>query len=183
MRLIACFFLLFIAVLAKPVTGASNDGGSRYSGQAFASRSPVLARNGMAATSHPLASSTAIDILKDGGSAIDAAIAANAVLGLVEPFACGIGGDLFAIVWDPATKALHGLNASGRSPQGLSADKMRALTADTGSIPVFGPLAVSVPGAVDGWFKLHERFGKLPMQTLLAPAIRYAREGHSRLRS
>ena len=102
-------------VWLSSVMGAGDDGGTRYTGQAFASRSPVLARNGMAASSHPLASAVAVDILKQGGSAIDAAIAANAMLSLVEPFACGIGGDLFAIVWDPATEKLHGLNASGRS--------------------------------------------------------------------
>ncbi|MCH7868526.1 MAG: gamma-glutamyltransferase [Myxococcales bacterium] len=156
---------------------ASDHGGTRLSGKAFASRSPVLARNGMAATSHPLASAVAVDILKRGGSAVDAAIAANAMLSLVEPFACGIGGDLFAIVFSPDTKSLHGLNASGRSPQGLSTQKLRELTASTGKIPLRGPLTVSVPGAVDGWFRLHERFGILPMKELLAPAIRYAREG------
>jgi len=169
--------LLSNMVWFSSVMGAGDDGGTRYNGQAFASRSPVLSRNGMAASSHPMASAVAVDILKQGGSAIDAAIAANAMLSLVEPFACGVGGDLFAIVWDPDTKTLHGLNASGRSPQGLSAEKIRELTAVTGKIPRFGALAVSTPGAVGGWFQLHERFGKLPMDVLLAPAIRYAREG------
>ena len=157
------------------VTG--DDGGTRYAGRAFASRSPVLARHGMAATSHPLASAVAIDVLKRGGSAVDAAIAANALLALVEPHACGIGGDLFAIVWDPQTARLHGYNGSGRSPRGLSSDALAQRLGGADRIPTFGPLAVSVPGAVDGWYALHERFGKLPMPELLAPAIRYAQEG------
>ena len=147
----------------------------RITGHIFASRSEVYAQHGMAATSHPLATQTALDILKQGGTAVDAAIAANAVLGLMEPTGCGIGGDLFAIVWDDKSKQLHGLNASGRSPQGLTLTEFtkRGLT----KIPKFGPLPVSVPGAVDGWFELHNKFGKLPMTTLLTPAITYAKEG------
>ncbi|NOT29917.1 MAG: gamma-glutamyltransferase, partial [Planctomycetes bacterium] len=132
----------------------------------------------MAATSQPLATQAALEILRRGGSAVDAAIAANAVLGVVEPTGCGLGGDLFALVWDgPAEeKKLHGLNASGRSPAKLELEKLRALCPD-GSIPSLGPLPVSVPGCVDGWFELSARFGKLPMSELLAPAVRYAREG------
>lgn len=145
--------------------------------QVIASRSPVLARNGIAATSHPLASQIAIDILKRGGSAVDAAIAANAALGLMEPTGCGIGGDLFAIVWDPQTKRLHGLNASGRSPQGLSFDEMKLIVGEQRLNESAGAIQVTVPGAVDGWFELHERFGRLPMEDVLAPAIRYARDG------
>ena len=156
---------------------ADTDFGTRYTGEHFATRSPVLARNGMAATSHPIASAIAVDMLKKGGSAVDAAIAANAMLALVEPHACGIGGDLFAIVWDPKQKKLAGYNGSGRSPAELSYEALVATLGDAGSMPLFGPLAVSVPGAVDGWFALHERYGKLPMRELLAPAIRYAREG------
>ncbi len=156
---------------------AAEGGGTRYTGDGFASRSPVLARHGMAATSHPLASSVAVDIMKQGGSAVDAAIAANALLALVEPHACGIGGDLFAIVWDPKTKKLHGYNGSGRSPSGLTYEAMRAALGERESIPLFGPLAITVPGAVDGWYALHERFGKLTMAELLAPAIQYAEEG------
>lgn len=156
---------------------AAEGGGTRYTGDGFASRSPVLARHGMAATSHPLASSVAVDIMKKGGSAVDAAIAANALLALVEPHACGIGGDLFAIVWDPKTKKLHGYNGSGRSPSGLTYEAMRAALGERESIPLFGPLAITVPGAVDGWYALHERFGKLTMAELLAPAIQYAEEG------
>ncbi len=140
------------------------------------SRSPVYGQNGMAATAHPLASRIAIDILKAGGSAVDGAIAANAALGLMEPTGCGIGGDLFAIVWDPASKKLHGLNASGRSPSGRTFEQM-AENCGGKAIPIFGHLSVSVPGAVDGWFNLHEKFGNLPIQTLLVPAIDYAESG------
>ncbi|GAA5186118.1 gamma-glutamyltransferase [Ferrimonas gelatinilytica] len=154
-------------------TSLSTAAFDRVSGQPFASRSPVYAQQGMAATSQPLATQVALDILKQGGSAVDAAIAANAVLGLVEPTGCGIGGDLFAIVWDG--EQLHGLNASGRSPQSLTLDVFEAQGLE--SIPSYGPLPVSVPGAVDGWFELHGRFGKLPMTTLLAPAIQYAETG------
>jgi gamma-glutamyltranspeptidase/glutathione hydrolase len=131
----------------------------------------------MAATAQPLATQIALDILKAGGSAADAAIAANAALGLMEPTGNGIGGDLFAIVWDPKTQQLHGLNASGRSPQGRSLAELVAKLDGSKTIPPLGHLPVTVPGAVDGWFELHERFGRLPMQQVLAPAIRYAREG------
>ena len=152
----------------------------RVTGRDFATRSEVIARHGMAATSHPLATQVALDILKAGGSAVDAAIAANAALGLMEPTGNGIGGDLFAIVWDPKTKKLHGLNGSGRSPRALTLEKLRAELArlQRDSIPPHGPLPVSVPGAVDAWFALHGRFGRLKMRDNLAPAIRYAREGH-----
>jgi len=150
-------------------------GFDRHTGQPFASRSEVIAANGMAATSQPLATQAALDILKAGGSAIDAAIAANAVLGLVEPTGCGIGGDLFAIVWDAGEKELTGLNASGRSPKSLSLDYFQERELE--EIPYLGPLSVSVPGAVDGWFELHARYGRLPMSDILAPAIRYAEDG------
>ncbi len=144
-------------------------------GLGFATRSEVIAPNGMAATSQPLATQIALDILKAGGSAVDAAIAANAALGLMEPTGSGIGGDLFAIVWDAETEQLHGLNASGRSPRGLTLEEFqkRGLI----RLPKYGLLTVSVPGCVDGWFELHEKFGKLPMSDVLAPAIRYARDG------
>ncbi|MAX42020.1 MAG: gamma-glutamyltransferase [Alteromonadaceae bacterium] len=148
----------------------------RVTGAPFASRSEVIAQQGMAATSQPLATQVALDILKQGGSAVDAAIAANAMLGLVEPTGCGIGGDLFAIVWDAETKQLHGLNASGRSPAALKAEYFTEQGLTT--IPSFGPLPVSVPGAVDGWFSLHEKFGRLPMTSILSPAIEYARRGY-----
>jgi len=147
----------------------------RVTGRPFVTRSEVLARNGIAATSQPLATQAAIDILKKGGGAVDAAIAANAVLGLVEPTGCGVGGDLFAIVWDAGARKLHGLNGSGRSPRSLTLKRLREL--GIRKIPSFGPLSLSVPGAVDGWFELHGRFGKLSIKEILAPAIAYALEG------
>ena len=147
----------------------------RVAGFDHASRSEVIAPHGMVATSQPLATQVALDILKAGGSAVDAAIAANAAIGLMEPTGCGIGGDLFAIVWDAGKEELVGLNASGRAPALMTIDYFR--DNDLVSIPSFGPLPVSVPGAVDGWFELHGRFGRLPMTEILAPAIRYAREG------
>lgn len=147
----------------------------RITGEPFATRSEVIAQNAMAATSQPLATQVALGVMKRGGNAVDAAIAANAMLGLVEPTGCGIGGDLFALVWDAESKQLYGLNASGRSPQSLSLDYFK----ENGhkKIPSFGALPVSVPGAVDGWFMLHDRFGSVPMSAVLAPAITYAREG------
>ena len=147
----------------------------RITGHIFASRSEVIAQNGMAATSHPLATQVALDILKCGGSAIDAAIAANAVIGLMEPTGSGIGGDLFAIVWDAKSQRLYGLNASGRSPKSLTLDyfKKEGIT----HIPSRGPLPVSVPGCVDGWFELHQKFGRIDMEEILSPAISYARNG------
>jgi gamma-glutamyltranspeptidase/glutathione hydrolase len=154
--------------------------GERVSGESFATRSPVVAPHGAAATAHPLATQTAIDVLRAGGSAIDAAIAANAMLGLVEPTANGVGGDIFVIVWDPRTQRLHGYNGSGRTPRGLSLAEMRREARRRGNrdaVPSYGAASVSVPGTVDGWFALHERFGRKPMAELLAPAIRYAREG------
>jgi gamma-glutamyltranspeptidase/glutathione hydrolase len=144
-------------------------------GPQFVTRSEVLATNGMVATSQPLATQAGLAVLQRGGSAVDAAIAANAVLGVVEPTGCGIGGDLFALVWDAETKTLSGLNASGRSPRALSLEKLRELAG--AAIPRYGPLPISVPGCVDGWFELHARGGKLTMAELLAPAIAYAREG------
>lgn len=147
----------------------------RITGKNFASRSRVMAKNGMAATSQPLATQAALDILKQGGNAIDAAIAANAVLALVEPTGCGLGGDLFAIVWNAKTKKLSGLNASGRSPKLLTRNIF--INNEIDKIPPYGPLPVTVPGCVDGWFELHNKFGKLSMKKNLAPAIKYAKEG------
>src|SRR5512146_1034620 len=144
--------------------------GDRYVGAAYATRSPVIAQHGMAATMQPLASQTAIDVLKRGGSAIDAAIAANAALGLMEPVSCGIGGDLYAIVWDPKTKRLHGYNGSGRAPMSRSYADMKRKLDGRPYIPGFGSLPVTVPGAVDGWFALHKKFGRLSMVDNLAPA-------------
>ncbi len=151
----------------------------RITGKPFATRSEVIASHGMVATSQPLATQIGLDILKKGGSAVDAAIAANAALGLMEPTGCGIGGDLFAIVWNAKTEKLYGLNASGRSPQELTLEKLQAKLASlqVTQIPPLGMLPISVPGTVDGWFELHSKFGKLPIKTILAPAIQYAEEG------
>jgi len=165
----------FLCLAFFSLLGVTADAADRVTGETFALRSPVLATQAMAATSQPLATQVALDIMKSGGNAIDAAIAANAVLGLVEPTGNGIGGDIFAIVWDAKTKQLIGLNGSGRSAKSLT----RQWFIDNGhsKIPSHGPLPVTVPGAVDGWFMLHDRFGKLPMQKVLAPAINYAEEG------
>ncbi len=174
-----------------PVAEASDvntelGAGGRPVGEIW-SRSPVYGTRGMAATAHPLASQVALDVLKQGGNAVDAAIAANAALGLMEPTGNGIGGDIFVLMWDPETQRLYGYNGSGRSPLGQSLEQLKAriaalkasgeLAADHEGIPSHGPLPVSVPGTVDGWFALHERFGSLPMDQVLAPTIEYAREG------
>ena len=164
---------LFAALLiTTPLTAqtAPKDQGDRYSGAAGASRSSVIAQNGMAATSQPLATQVALDILKAGGSAVDAAIAANAALGLMEPTGNGIGGDLFAIIWDPKTQKLYGLNASGRAPMGQSLKQLqdrtkkmpRSVRDSDGTIADWGSASVTIPGTVDGWFEMHGRFGKRP---------------------
>ena len=165
-------YLTILMTLLFSVSIYSQD---RITGFDFATRSEVIAINGMACTSQPLATQAAIDILKKGGNAIDAAIAANAVLGLVEPTSCGVGGDLFAIIWSEQKQKLYGLNASGRSPRSLKLDYFN----DNGYefIPATGPLPVSVPGCVDGWFEMHGMFGKLSMEDILQPAIDYAFEG------
>jgi len=165
---------IFIAstLLLIPIITMAQD---RVTGRDFATRSEVIAQNGMAATSHPLATQAAIDILQNGGNAIDAAIAANAVLGVVEPTGCGIGGDLFAIIWSSEKQKLYGLNASGRSPRSLKMDYFKKNGYQF--IPATGPLPVSVPGCVDGWYEMHELFGRIPMRDILQPAINYARNG------
>ncbi|XOV93308.1 MAG: gamma-glutamyltransferase [Bacteroidota bacterium] len=168
MKNIICFtftLLVSISVYAQ----------DRIYGELFATRSEVMAQNGMIATSHPLATQIGLDILKQGGNAIDAAIAANAALGLMEPTGCGVGGDLFAIIWDAKTKKLYGLNASGRSPKSLTLEYFQK--EGLKEIPSYGPLPVSVPGAVDGWFELNKKFGSMKVETLLAPAIEYAENG------
>jgi gamma-glutamyltranspeptidase/glutathione hydrolase len=173
---LACLVAAFL-LLALPASAQNGDGGGdRIVGPEFA-RSPVVAEHGIAATSQPLASQIAVDVLQNGGNAVDAAIAANAALGLMEPTGNGIGGDLFAIVYDPEADSVYGLNASGRSPQGLSYDELKQELGDRDEIPLLGPLPVSVPGTVSGWYKLHERFGQQSMQQNLAPAIDYARNG------
>jgi len=161
-----------ILIFCLPVLSFPQD---RITGRDFATRSEVIARDGMAATSQPLATQVAIDILKKGGNAIDAAIAANAVLGLVEPTGCGIGGDLFALIWSADKEKLYGLNASGSSPRSLRLEYFK--TNGYEFIPSRGPLPVSVPGCVDGWYEMHELFGRLPMKDVLQPAINYAQNG------
>lgn len=164
--------VLAITLLLITALSYSQD---RITGRDFATRSEVIAQNGMAATSQPLATQAALDILKKGGNAIDAAIAANAVLGVVEPTGCGVGGDLFAIIWSADKQKLYGLNASGRSPRSLKLEYFKNKGLDF--IPSTGPLPVSVPGCVDGWFEMHDMFGRLPMREILQPAINYARDG------
>ena len=164
------FFLLLLFIFSHSVQAQD-----RVTGRSFATRSEVIAENGMVATSHPLATQVGLNILQTGGNAVDAAIAANAVLGLAEPTGCGIGGDVFAIVWDAKTKKLYGLNGSGGAPSGMSIEYLKKKGVD--KIPAYGPLPVSIPGATDGWFALHERFGKKPMSEILQPAINYAQKG------
>ena len=171
MRSTSLFFVAG-ALLLSPNPSRAGD---RITGREFATRSEVIAPHAMAATSQPLVTQIALDIMKQGGSAVDAAIAADAALGLMEPTGSGMGGDLFAIVWDAKTKKLYGLNASGRSPKSLTLEYLKSQKLE--HMPKYGPLPVSVPGCVDGWFELHGKFGKLPMKQILAPAIRYARDG------
>ena len=164
------FNYIFLIILSVNLTGYD-----RITGLEFASRSEVIATNGMAATSHPLATQTAISILKNGGNAIDAAIAANAVLGLVEPTGCGIGGDLFAIIWSADEKKLFGLNSSGPAPKNISINKLKQKGLE--KIPPYGPLPVTVPGAVAGWVSIHKKFGLLEFNELFNDAINYAENG------
>src|SRR5450759_1672155 len=164
--------LSLIIALLLSISAYSQD---RITGRDFATRSEVIARNGMVCTSQPLATQVALDILKKGGTAIDAAIAADAVLGVVEPTGAGIGGDLFAIVWSADKGKLYGLNGSGRSPRSLKLEYFKENRYEF--VPSYGPLPVSVPGCVDGWFEMHDMFGRLPMKDILQPAISYAREG------
>lgn len=168
--LLPAVVLTVLAALAR-----LGQGQDRYTNRFAATRSEALGTRGMAATSQPLATLTAVDILRNGGNAIDAAIAANAVLCVTEPTGCGLGGDLFAIVWSAEEERLLGLNGSGRSPEALTLEHLRSLGLER--IPAHGPLPVTVPGCVDGWFALHGRLGRLPMAAILAPAIRIAREG------
>ena len=164
--------IFFLIVLSLSLQFYSQD---RITGEPFSTRSEVIAENGMVATSHPLATQIGIDILKKGGNAVDAAIAANAAIGLMEPTGNGIGGDLFAIIWIENNKKLYGLNASGRSPKNLKLEYFK--NNGFSKIPAYGPLPVSVPGCVDGWFEMHEKFGSLNMKQILKPAISYAENG------
>ncbi|MBT7583080.1 MAG: gamma-glutamyltransferase family protein, partial [Kordiimonadaceae bacterium] len=182
-RSIIIFFTVLIggsltSIAQESAEHLNKGGGDRIYGEPWATRSAVLGTHAMVATSHPLASQIAIDILKSGGNAVDAAIAANATLGLMEPTGNGIGGDLFAIIWDPKTEKLHGLNASGRSSMSQTLDQLKAkLGPDRRTIPGRGVYSVSIPGAVDGWDMLRKRFGSMDMAELMAPAVGYAREG------
>jgi gamma-glutamyltranspeptidase/glutathione hydrolase len=172
-RFRAVFFLL-VALCGSAL--AQID---RITGKPFATRSEVLGRHGMVCTSVPAATQVGLDILKRGGSAVDAAIAANATLGLMEPVSNGIGGDLFAIVYSAKENKLYGINGSGRSPLGLNYDQMKAELDKLGrkTIPPRGMLPISVPGCVDAWSELHKKFGKLKLSNDLAPAAKYADEG------
>jgi len=167
------------AFLALAVGSSLDAQIDRITGKNFATRSEVLATHGMVCTSIPTATQVGLDILKRDGSAVDAAIAANATLGLMEPVSNGIGGDLFAIIYSAKENKLYGINGSGRSPLGLSYDQMKAELAklDRQTIPPLGMLPISVPGCVDAWAELHKKFGKLKLSDDLAPAIRYAEEG------
>lgn len=176
--------LLMCACVLSLLPVVAVQAGDRRGDPAFQGRSPAIAQNGMAATAHPFATQAAVEMLKAGGSAADAAIAANAVLGLVEPTGNGIGGDLFALVYDPATKTVVGLDASGFAPGKLDVKALKARAAKAGGLPRrmpgtldVGMDAVTIPGAVAGWEALHRRYGKLPLATVLGPAVRYARDG------
>ncbi len=188
MRIFSALISALICVfLAGSMSASADDNtglntghgrGDRVTGAPWAGRSTVWGANGMVATSHPLASQIAIDMLKSGGNAVDAAIAANAALGLMEPTGNGIGGDFFVILWDPKSQKLYGLNGSGRAPRGQTLAQLKArIGEDATELPNFGSLSISVPGAVDGWFTMHQRFGSRPMSEILAPAVKYAREG------
>ena len=178
MRGIRSLIFALVAVAAVPPSNAQID---RVTGRNFATRSEVLATHGMVCTSVPAATQVGLEILKRGGSAVDAAIAANATLGLMEPVSNGIGGDLFAIVYSAKDNKLYGINGSGRSPLGLSYEQMKTdlgkLHPDSVGIPPRGMLPISVPGCVDAWAELHKKFGKLKLSDDLAPAIHYAEEG------
>jgi gamma-glutamyltranspeptidase / glutathione hydrolase len=165
--------LLFTVIAVSLTTLQAADRALPQSGGA--GRSVTYANQGIVATSHPLAAQIGLDILKSGGNAVDAAIATSAAMGLLEPMSCGIGGDLFAIVWDAKTQKLYGLNANGRAP--YAATRELFLQKGYKEIPETGPLSWSVPGCVDGWAELHKKFGKTPMKEILAPSIKYAHEG------
>jgi gamma-glutamyltranspeptidase / glutathione hydrolase len=171
--------LAFLAIFLALTVSASFAQIDRITGRPFATRSEVIGRHGMVCTSVPLATQVGLDVLKRGGSAIDAAIAANATLGLMEPVSNGIGGDLFAIVYSAKENKLYGLNGSGRSPLGLSYEQMKTELAklERETIPPQGMLPISVPGCVDAWAELHKKFGKLSLSDDLSGAIRYAEEG------
>ena len=177
--MVTSFRCTIFSLLVLACSGISIAQIDRITGEPFATRSEVLARHGMVCTSVPAATQVGLDILKRGGSAVDAAIAANATLGLMEPVSNGIGGDLFAIVYSAKENKLYGLNGSGRSPLGLSYEQMKVELAKLhrSTIPPRGMLPISVPGAVDAWGEMHRKFGKLKFSDDLAPAVKYAEEG------
>ena len=163
------------AALRAQTDEALGHGYSRPARSPHGSRSEVIAPHGMVAASQPLAAQAGLDVLKAGGNAIDAAVAVNAVLGLVEPHMNGVGGDLFALVWDADTEQLYGLNATGRAPYEISRETL--VRQGYTRMPGSGPLTWTVPGAVDGWHELLQRFGTMTLAEVLAPAIAYARDG------
>src|SRR5439155_20093634 len=168
-------FLVLGGLMASVSMGSWTERAEAALGRGAATRSVVYGRHGMVCAAQPLAVQAGLEILKEGGSAADAAIAVNACLGLIEPTSNGLGGDLFALLWDPKTSKMVGLNASGRAPLALTIDKVPPDSA--GTIPLYSPYSWTVPGCADGWFELHAKYGKLPMSRVLAPAIRYAEEG------
>ncbi|HEX8875387.1 MAG TPA: gamma-glutamyltransferase [Phycisphaerales bacterium] len=176
---LAILLVILAASMTSPLHAFAEEQRPSTPGLPRATRSEVYAPKAMAATSHPLATQIAIDIMRRGGTAVDGAIAANAALGLMEPTGCGVGGDLFAIVWDPRADGgkgkLVGYNGSGRAPKAMTIEFVKSKGVD--EIPPLGPLPVTVPGCVDGWFALHGKFGTLPMKEVLAPAIGYAESG------
>lgn len=188
-RLLCCATVVGLSMVSALPAIAQTRGG-RYAGAAWASRSPVIAQHGIVTSEQPLASLVGVEVMKEGGNAVDAAIATSAMLSLTEPMLNGPGGDAFVMIWDPATKKLYGYNGSGTSPAKRTLSEMRALVADayrragvpiprgeTLQIPLYGSLTVTVPGLVDTWFAIHKRFGKLPIAADLAPAIHYATVG------
>jgi gamma-glutamyltranspeptidase / glutathione hydrolase len=161
----------FLAMIAGLLPAADRPAPAPFK----AGRSVTIAPHGIVAASHPMAAQVGLDVLKKGGNAVDAAIATSAAMGLMEPMSCGIGGDLFAIVWDAKSKQLYGLNANGRAP--LKASRQFFKDKGLSEIPERGPLSWSVPGCVDGWDELRRKFGTLSLQELLAPSIAYAEDG------
>ena len=174
-RVVVCAVVLWgmRLVAADPQQGP----GDRPAANPRATRSVVLARNGMIATSQPLASAAGLRVLQQGGNAFDAAVTAAAVLAVVEPTMNGLGGDLFAIVYDARTRSVHALNASGRAPQRATPEEFRRR--GLAAIPYRGELSVSVPGVVDGWSELLARYGTIKLDQALEPAIGYARDGYA----
>ena len=168
--------LALVALVSAAPPEFDSHPGTPGTGRGHATRSVVYARHGMVCAAQPLAVEAGVEILRAGGSAVDAAIAVNACLGVVEPTLNGLGGDLFALLWDPKAKKLAGLDASGRAPLALTIDKVPAQP--DGTIPLYSPYAWTVPGVADGWFELHAKYGRLPMARVLAPAIRLAEEGY-----